>query len=155
MHAFHRAALVYIHERTIVNAPKWVISAIQALGKPCRSRGGTGTSVVWRKAEEDSGRLHIWRDGIFAGRRAVGVANDGGREEGRGNSAPLQRRSALGRQGMKGGAASDYGERGFKQRILAAIDASEFLRNLPRTGSAMSSRTLPNSASVSRQNRCR
>jgi hypothetical protein len=36
----------------------------------------------------------------------------------------------LGRQGLKGGAASDYGERGFQQRILYALDASEFLPQL-------------------------
>jgi hypothetical protein len=52
----------------------------------------------------------------------------------RSSSVPLHRRSALGRQGMKGGAASDYEERGFKQRMLCALDASEFLPQLAPNG---------------------
>src|SRR5437660_201289 len=49
-----------------------------------------------------------------------------------------------------------YGERAVSSREYCSRSMRlSFSRNLPRTGSAMSSRILPNSASVSRQNRCR
>ena len=88
------------------------------------------------------------------GARLASPGTEGG--SGPSNGMPLHWSAASGRQGMNVGVVSGYGERAVSSREYWSRSMRlNFCRNLPRTGSAMSSRILPNSASVSRQNRCR
>ncbi len=117
---------------------------------------GTATSPTLENGEKKipveftSGRVYSWAVGgqwRSPGTRAGSYQRMGHRGTGE---------NGVWRQGTNTGAASAYGAR--------AVSNSEYCsrpmrrswsRNLPRTGSAMSSRIPPNSASVSRPNRCR
>jgi hypothetical protein len=112
--------------------------------------------VVLKEEVDDPKRFQVWQGcavGMAEGRWRWPSRSD---RDSPGNGTASPERPAFGRQRMNGGAAPDYGARAVSSREYCSRSMRlSFSRNLPRTGSAMSSRILPNSASVSRQNRCR